>query len=95
LSTGRSKIKENVRVTITDTGIGIDPATLTKLFDKFVRADDAGKTNISGTGLGLYVAKQIVDSLGGKIWAESEGRGKGSRFIVEFPHSKDKISDKK
>lgn len=92
---GRSKTKENVRLTVSDTGIGIDPATLTKLFDKFVRADDAGKTNISGTGLGLYVAKQIVEGLGGKIWAESEGKGKGSRFIVEFPHSTEAITQTK
>jgi signal transduction histidine kinase len=87
LPAGKSKTKENVRLTVIDTGVGIDPATLTKLFDKFVRADDAGKTNISGTGLGLYVAKQIVEGLGGKIWAESEGKGHGSRFIVEFPRS--------
>ncbi len=89
---GKSKTKENVRLTISDTGIGIDPATLKKLFDKFVRADDAGKTNISGTGLGLYVARQIVESLGGKIWAESEGKGKGSRFIIEFPRSKGEVT---
>ncbi len=52
-------------------------------FQKFSRADGAGKINIQGTGLGLYVAKQIVDAHGGKIWAESDGVGKGSRFVVE------------
>ncbi|MFA5023199.1 MAG: ATP-binding protein, partial [Candidatus Paceibacterota bacterium] len=60
LPAGKSKVKENVRITVSDTGVGIPKETLGKLFDKFVRADDAGKTNISGTGLGLYVAKQIV-----------------------------------
>ncbi|MFA6253717.1 MAG: HAMP domain-containing sensor histidine kinase [Candidatus Paceibacterota bacterium] len=95
LPAGRSKTKENVRLTVSDSGIGIDPATLTKLFDKFVRADDAGKTNISGTGLGLYVAKQIVEGLGGKIWAESEGKGKGSTFIVEFPRSSGEVTKTK
>jgi signal transduction histidine kinase len=84
---GKSKTKEVVRLTVSDSGIGLDPTAIKKLFDKFVRADDAGKTNITGTGLGLYVAKQIVESLGGKIWAESEGKGKGSQFIVEFPRS--------
>jgi len=85
LPAGKSKTKENVRLTVADTGVGIPKETLAKLFEKFVRADDAGKTNITGTGLGLYVAKQIVEGLGGKIWAESEGKGKGSTFIVEFP----------
>jgi len=43
--------------------------------------------SITGTGLGLYVAKQIVEGLSGKIWAESAGKDQGSRFIVEFPRS--------
>lgn len=90
-----SKGKEVVRLTIADSGVGLEPATLKKLFNKFVRATDAGKTNITGTGLGLYVAKQIVEGLGGKIWAESEGKGKGSQFIVEFPHSDGKATTTK
>lgn len=84
--------KSVIRFSISDTGVGIDQETLPRLFDKFVRADDAGKTNITGTGLGLYVAKQIVESLGGKIWAESEGKGKGSTFIVEFPKAEGEIT---
>lgn len=81
-----------IRLTVSDTGVGIPKETLPKLFEKFVRADDAGKTNISGTGLGLYVAKQIVESLGGKIWAESEGKDKGSQFMVEFPRSSGEVT---
>lgn len=84
--------KSVIRFSISDTGVGIDQETLPRLFDKFVRADDAGKTNITGTGLGLYVAKQIVESLGGKIWAESEGKGKGSTFIVEFPKAEGEVT---
>jgi len=80
----RSKGKETVRISVSDSGVGIKPETLPKLFEKFVRAD-ADKVNITGTGLGLYVAKQIIEGLGGKIWAESEGQGKGSSFFVEFP----------
>ena len=85
-------IKNNIRLTVQDSGVGIDPTTRLNLFEKFIRADDAGKTNIIGTGLGLYVAKQIMEGLGGKIWAESEGKGKGSTFIVEFPKAKSNAS---
>jgi signal transduction histidine kinase len=92
LPVGKSKSKEVVRLSVSDSGVGIDKNTMPKLFDKFVRADDAGKTNISGTGLGLYVAKQIVEGLKGKIWAESEGKGKGSTFFVEFPKSNGEIT---
>ncbi|HQK83676.1 MAG TPA: HAMP domain-containing sensor histidine kinase, partial [Atribacter sp.] len=80
--------EEVVRFVVKDSGVGIPPETLPKLFEKFVRAYDAGKVNLIGTGLGLYAAKQIVEGLGGKIWAESEGKGKGSTFIVEFKHTK-------
>lgn len=67
-----------------DTGIGIAPETLPLLFNKFTRAGNANKTNIKGTGLGLFVAKEIVTAHHGTIRAESEGEGKGSTFIVEF-----------
>jgi signal transduction histidine kinase len=73
-----------VRLTVKDTGVGLTPETISHLFEKFSRAKDAGKVNIVGTGLGLYVAKQIVEGHQGKIWAESEGEGKGSSFIVEI-----------
>lgn len=73
------------RLTITDTGIGIAKEDIGKLFNKFTRAKDANKTNVIGTGLGLYVAKQMVEAQGGKIWIESDGVGKGTTFIVELP----------
>lgn len=73
-----------VRIAITDTGVGLTPGAHAKLFEKFIRATDAGKVNIIGTGLGLYVAKQIVEAHKGKIWAESPGPGKGSTFYVEL-----------
>lgn len=69
---------------VTDTGIGMSEKTIQSLFLKFTRAYNANKTNIHGTGLGLYVAKQIVDAHGGRVWAESEGEGKGSVFYVEL-----------
>ena len=59
-----------------------------KLFNKFVRTKDANKTNVIGTGLGLYVAKQMVEAHKGKVWVESDGLGKGSTFFIELPVKK-------
>lgn len=80
--------KTFIRFASKDTGIGLDKETIPKLFEKFIRADGAGQINVTGTGLGLYVAKQIVEGHQGKIWAESEGKGKGSTFIVEMEETK-------
>ncbi len=82
-----SLAKENgkIKFSVKDTGIGMRPETITSLFQKFARAYNANKTNIHGTGLGLFVAKQIVDAHHGKVWATSEGEGKGSQFFVELP----------
>ncbi len=77
-------IKGKIRISIKDTGIGISKEVISKLFSKFKRADNASKTNMRGTGLGLFIAKEIVTAHGGNIWVESEGEGKGSAFIVEL-----------
>lgn len=69
---------------VKDTGLGIPAATMPKLFQKFSRAEEAAKANIHGTGLGLYVAREMMKALGGRVWAESEGEGKGSAFFVEL-----------
>jgi signal transduction histidine kinase len=69
---------------VKDSGVGIAPETLPRLFQKFSRADNANKVNIRGTGLGLFVAKQMVEAHHGTIRAESAGEGKGSTFIVEL-----------
>jgi|GEM_PF-230645 len=76
--------KKKIVVTISDTGIGMAPVTLKKIFKKFSRADNASKFHTGGSGLGLYVAKEIIRNHGGRIWAESLGLGKGSTFFVEI-----------
>jgi signal transduction histidine kinase len=76
---------KNVIIKISDTGVGIAAEDIPKLFGKFVRTKDAFRTNVIGTGLGLYVAKQMVEAQGGKVWVESDGVGKGSTFFVELP----------
>ena len=78
------KPQGKVLIAIKDTGVGIKPEVLPSLFHKFTRAPDASKTNILGTGLGLYVADQILKAHNARAWAESEGEGKGSQFYVEL-----------
>jgi signal transduction histidine kinase len=73
---------------VKDTGLGIGKEEMKLLFVKFSRVGRSADTNIKGTGLGLFIAKEIVNAHGGKIWAESEGEGKGSAFIVELPEVK-------
>lgn len=73
-----------VQVRITDTGIGVPPADLTRIFEEFYRADNARATERDGTGLGLAFAKQVVERHGGRIWAENNPTG-GSTFIFTLP----------
>jgi signal transduction histidine kinase len=79
------KAEKIARVTISDTGVGIAADEIPKLFSKFTRARGANNVNTTGTGLGLYVAKQLVEGNGGTVRIESDGVGKGSRFIIELP----------
>ncbi|OHB25955.1 MAG: hypothetical protein A2542_01040 [Parcubacteria group bacterium RIFOXYD2_FULL_52_8] len=69
---------------IQDTGIGISQANIGKLFQKFSRASGAGKVNVTGTGIGLFIAQEIMRAHKGRIWVESPGEGKGSTFFIEF-----------
>lgn len=71
-------------LSISDTGMGISPETMLKLFQKFSRAAEASEHNAGGAGIGLFLAKQIVEAHHGKIWAESAGLGKGSTFKIEL-----------
>lgn len=76
---------KTIRVTVTDTGAGIPEDSIKGLFEKFVRARNAKNINVTGSGLGLYVARQMIEAHGGTIWAESAGEGKGAVFIFELP----------
>lgn len=75
---------DRVLINVTDTGIGISAEDLTHIFQKFYRADNSDTRTIGGTGLGLYLVKQRVEAMGGKIWAES-AFGEGSTFYVSLP----------
>ena len=78
------KEKKEIKVSVADNGIGIDQENLAKVFDKFYSGGERISTDISGTGIGLSVAKEIVVLHGGKIWAESQ-KGEGAKFIFTLP----------
>ena len=70
---------------IEDTGVGITKDDMAKLFTEGGHGANSTKVNVESTGFGLYIVKNIVEAHHGKVWAESEGEGKGSRFIAELP----------
>lgn len=73
------------RLTIQDTGVGMSQKTIRKLFKLFSTGSESLKVNTSSTGVGLYITKAHVEAHQGRVWAESEGEGKGSRFVLELP----------
>jgi signal transduction histidine kinase len=74
-----------LRICVTDSGIGIAPEDQEKIFDEFYQVRGGMTDKTPGTGLGLTLCKEIIEMHGGKIWVESEGKGKGSRFSFVLP----------
>lgn len=79
------KIDQNNLITIRDTGIGLNKEDMPRLFTKGGRGRDSLKYNVNSTGFGLAFAKDAVIAHNGRIWAESDGQGKGSTFYIELP----------
>jgi signal transduction histidine kinase len=77
-------INSTILFAVTDNGIGISPETKNKLFEKFSRGE-GGRINTGGSGLGLYLAREIARAHNGDVRIESEGLGKGSTFTVSIP----------
>lgn len=75
----------NVHCFVHDQGVGIDPEEAKRLFSKFVRGTGIARVQPNGSGLGLFIAKKVVEEHAGKIWVESEGEGKGSTFQFVIP----------
>lgn len=70
---------------VQDTGLGVESEDLPRLFNKFVRGKDMVRIHTEGTGLGLYFARVVVENMGGRIWVESSGKNKGSKFCFSLP----------
>ena len=77
-------VGESVRVSVEDTGEGVPEEELGQIFDRFYRVDPSRSRATGGTGLGLTIARQLVEAHGGTIWAEGRSEG-GSRFVFELP----------
>jgi PAS domain S-box-containing protein len=73
-----------VRLAVSDSGIGIPPDERRRIFEKFYRLDPEMTGGIGGTGLGLYICRELVRRIDGRIWVEENG-GRGSTFVVEIP----------
>ena len=82
-----SKNNGKLLFTVKDTGVGIDLSDMPNIFDEGVTGKDSIKINVDSTGYGLFIAKKIAEDHHGRIWAESEGTGKGSTFNVELPQN--------
>jgi len=80
-----SRDNDNFIMEFQDKGIGFTAKERKKIFNKFHRVIDSNKPNVKGTGLGLYISREIIKAHGGKITAFSEGYGKGALFRIELP----------
>ena len=88
--TGNGKtLIECVKISVSDTGIGLKLADQERVFNPFEQADGSSSRRYQGTGLGLSLTKRLVQLHGGKIWVESEGEGKGSTFSFLIPIEND------
>jgi signal transduction histidine kinase len=76
---------ETVLVRVQDRGVGIPSAEMKKIFKRFYRIPDAITHRVKGTGLGLFIVNSIAKRHGGRVFAQSDGRGRGSTFTLELP----------
>ncbi|MEP6578147.1 ATP-binding protein [Microcoleus vaginatus GB2-A3] len=80
-----TQTRTHAQILVTDTGKGINPEFLPYVFEHFRQEDGAITRKFGGLGLGLAIARQIVELHGGRIWVESRGEGQGATFTVELP----------
>jgi signal transduction histidine kinase len=78
---------KKLAVRIADHGIGIPAAQLKRIFKRFYRAPGRVMSRVKGTGLGLFIVRSAIEKHGGRVFAESEGPGQGSTFIIQLPRA--------
>ncbi|MDO8676041.1 MAG: HAMP domain-containing sensor histidine kinase, partial [Candidatus Azambacteria bacterium] len=78
-------VGNKIQFCVADSGMGIKSEDMGNLFKKFSRGQGTNLVHTEGTGLGLYVARMMIEAHQGRIWAESAGAGKGSKFCFELP----------
>jgi len=85
INTRLVRIDDRIEISITDTGIGIEPQFLPYIFDRFRQADSTSRRKYGGLGLGLAIVRHLVEAHGGHVSASSPGRGLGSTFKMDLP----------
>ena len=82
---GATEQDDQIMAWVQDHGIGIPADELQNIFEEYYQIEPPNTRSYSGLGIGLTIAKELIEAQGGKIWAESEGAGKGSTFKVILP----------
>ena len=82
---GARRRGEEVEIAVADTGEGIAPEHLERVFERFFRTDRARSRATGGSGIGLTIARAVVEALGGRIHAESDGPDQGARCVIRLP----------
>ncbi|HSL45431.1 MAG TPA: GAF domain-containing protein [Anaerolineales bacterium] len=95
LTVKTGKAKDELLFIVRDTGVGISPNHMPRLFQSFTQADSSTTRKFGGTGLGLAISKRLVEMLGGQMRVESEGSGQGSTFIFNIRAERANVSERK
>jgi histidine kinase len=77
--------QDEVQISISDTGVGIQTEHIDQIFTRFYRVDSSRSRSVGGSGIGLTIAKHLTEAHGGRIWAESPGADQGSTFTFTLP----------
>lgn len=85
ISVGLRRVVDGVELTVSDTGIGLTPGAQDRIFEPFGRAANARRTGLPGMGLGLHICRRIAEAHGGRMWAVSDGEGRGMTVGLWLP----------